>query len=114
MIVGSYTRQKFEVVPDPPPERVSCSLFGVKGLEEVGKFSNHEISIGKITQCKASIAYELVEIVQFRLDLVKNGVLGLLPVLIKQQPFHFFEDIVQDSENTVDTSFILYIFPKKL
>lgn len=113
-VVGSDARQEFEVVSDPRPERVSFSLIGVKGLVEVGKLSYHEISIGQIAQSEALIAYETVEIVDLRLDLVEDGVFGLLPVFIKQQSSQFFEDIVQDSENGVNNPLILNIFAKEL
>lgn len=113
-VVGSDARQEFEVVSDPRPERVSFSLVGIKGLVEVGKLSYHEISIGQIAQSEALIAYETVEIVDLRLDLVEDGVFGLLPVFIKQQSSQFFEDIVQDSENGVNNPLILNIFAKEL
>lgn len=113
-VVGSNAGQELEVVSDPRPEWVGFSLVGVKGLVEVGKLGYHEISIGKIAQSEALIAYEFVEIVDLRLDLVEGGVLGLLPVFIKQQSSQFLEYIVQDSENRVNNPLILNIFSKEL
>lgn len=113
-VVGTNAGQELEVVSDPRPEWISFSLIGVKGLVEVGKLSYHEIRIGEIAQSEALIAYECVEIVDFRFDLVEDGVLGLLPVFIKKQSSQFLEYIVEDSENGVNSPLILNIVPKEL